>query len=168
MHFYLTMTSPPSAEDRKTMADDLVAALKHRGLVFDTGVTTDAVRVLRPCGSLNRKTDEVRIARLDLESLDGPDYDPDELKVILARARPPARAHNGPPPTTRMSISKRSRAPPIICLSMVTMAQASTSICAICFSVWRSSRMSGLIFTMTLDSCSSASPSPLGVTTRGR
>ena len=29
------------------MAHDLVAALKHRGLVFDTGVTTDAVRVLR-------------------------------------------------------------------------------------------------------------------------
>ena len=97
MHFYLTMTSPPSSEDRKTMADDLVAALKHRGLVFDTGVTSDAVRVLRSVGSLNRKTDEVRIARLDLESIDGPDYDPDELKAILARARPPGRAHNGPP-----------------------------------------------------------------------
>ena len=60
MHVYLTMTRPPSLEDRKTMADGLVAALKHRGLVFDTGVTTDAVRVLRPCGSLNRKIDEVR------------------------------------------------------------------------------------------------------------
>jgi hypothetical protein len=97
MHFYLTMTSPPSSEDRKAMADDLVAALKHRGLVFDTGVTSDAVRVLRSVGSLNRKTDEARIARLDLESLDGPDYDPDELKAILARARPPGCAHNSPP-----------------------------------------------------------------------
>jgi hypothetical protein len=97
MHFYLTMTSPPSSEDRKAMADDLVAALRHRGLVFDTGVTSDAVRVLRSVGSLNRKTNEVRIARLDLESLDGPDYDPDELKAILARARPPGCAHNSPP-----------------------------------------------------------------------
>jgi hypothetical protein len=98
MHLYLVMARLPSLEDRKTMALDLVAALKHRGLVFDTGVTTDAVRVLRSCGSLNRKTDEVRIARLDLESIDGPDYDPDELKIILARARPPHRTHNNPPP----------------------------------------------------------------------
>jgi hypothetical protein len=97
MHFYLTMTSPPSSEDRKAMALDLVAALKHRGLVFDSGVTMDAVRVLRPVGSLNRKTGEVRIARLELESIDGPDYDPDELKAILARARPPGRDHNNPP-----------------------------------------------------------------------
>lgn len=97
MHFYLTMTSSPSSEDRKAMALDLVAALKHRGLVFDSGVTTDAVRVLRSVGSLNRKTDEVRIARLDLESRDGPNYDPDELKIILARARPPGRTHNSPP-----------------------------------------------------------------------
>ena len=67
MHVYLTMTRAPSFEDWKTMALDLVAILKHRGLVFDTGVTTDAVRLLRPCGSFNRKTDEVRIARLDLE-----------------------------------------------------------------------------------------------------
>lgn len=97
MHFYLTITSPPSSEDRKAMADDLVAALKHRGLVFDTGVTSDAVRVLRSVGSLNRKTDEARIARLDLETIDGPDYDPDELKAILARARPAGRTHNSPP-----------------------------------------------------------------------
>jgi hypothetical protein len=96
MHFYLTMTSSPSSEDRKAMADDLVVALKHRGLVFDTGVTSDAVRVLRSVGSLNRKTDEARIARLDLETIDGPDYDPDELKAILARARPPGRTHNSP------------------------------------------------------------------------
>ena len=79
------------------MARDLVAALKHRGLVFDTGVTTDPVRILRPCGSLNRKTDEVRIARLDLESIDGPDYDPDGLKATLARHRPPAPHAQQPP-----------------------------------------------------------------------
>jgi hypothetical protein len=97
MHVYLTMTRPPSLEDRKTMADGLVAALKHRGLVFDTGVTTDAVRVLRPCGSFNRKIDELRVARLDLESIDGPDYDPDELRAILARHQPPRRTHNNPP-----------------------------------------------------------------------
>jgi hypothetical protein len=96
MHFYLTMTRPPSDEDRRAMADDLVAALKHRGLVFDTGVTTDAVRVLRSVGSLNRKTDEIRIARLDLESIDGPDYDPNKLKAILARARLPGRDRNNP------------------------------------------------------------------------
>jgi hypothetical protein len=79
------------------MVLDLVAIFKHRGLVFDTGITTDPVRILRPCGSLNRKLDEVRVARLDLESIDGPDYDPDELKTILARARPPGRDHNSPP-----------------------------------------------------------------------
>jgi hypothetical protein len=96
MHFYLIMTKPPSSEDRTAMADDLVAALKHRGLVFDTGVTTDAVRVLRSVGSLNRKTNEVRIARLDLETIDGPDYDPAELRALLARHRPPGRGHNNP------------------------------------------------------------------------
>jgi hypothetical protein len=97
MHLYLTMTQAPSLDEWKAMARDLVAILKHRGLVFDTGVTTDAVRVLRPCGSLNRKTDETRIARLDLESISGPDYDPDQLSAILARARPPGRAHYNPP-----------------------------------------------------------------------
>jgi hypothetical protein len=98
MHIYLTMTRAPSLEDWKAMALDLVAFLKHRGLVFDTGVTTDPVRILRPCGSLNRKIDEVRIARLDLESIHGPDYDLDELKAILARARPPGRDNTNPPP----------------------------------------------------------------------
>jgi hypothetical protein len=97
MHLYLTMSRAPSLEDWKAMALDLVAILKHRGLVFDTGVTTDPVRILRPCGSLNRKTDETRIARLDLESINGPDYDPDELRSILARVRPPGRVHNSPP-----------------------------------------------------------------------
>jgi hypothetical protein len=97
MHIYLTMTRTPAFDDWKAMALDLVAILKHRGLVFDTGVTTDPVRILRSCGSLNRKTDETRIARLDCESIDGPDYDPDELKAILARARPPGRIHNSPP-----------------------------------------------------------------------
>jgi hypothetical protein len=97
MHVYLVMSQAPAFGDWKTMAADLVAALKHRGLVFDTGVTTDAVRVLRSVGSLNRKTDEIRIARLDLESIDGPDYDPDELKLLLARHRPPGREHSNPP-----------------------------------------------------------------------
>ena len=67
MHVYLTMTRAPSLDDWKTMALALVAILKL-GLVFDAGVTTDPVRLVRPCGSLNRKTDETRIARLDLES----------------------------------------------------------------------------------------------------
>jgi hypothetical protein len=97
MHVYLTMTREPSYDDWKAMALDLVAALKQRDLVFDTGVTTDPVRLVRPCGSLNRKTDQVRIARLDLESTNGPDYDPDELRSILARARPTGRTHNSPP-----------------------------------------------------------------------
>jgi hypothetical protein len=97
MHLYLTMTRAPSLEDWKSMALDLVAILKHSGLVFDTGVTTDPVRIVRPCGSLNRKTDEARVARLDLESIDGPDYDPDELRGVLARARPPGCTHNSPP-----------------------------------------------------------------------
>lgn len=98
MHVYLTMTRPPPLGDWKAMTLDLIAALKHRGLVFDTGVTTDPVRILRPCGSLNRKTDEVRIARLDLESIDGPDYDPDGLKATLARHRPRHRTHHNPSP----------------------------------------------------------------------
>jgi hypothetical protein len=167
MHLYLVMARLPSLEDRKTMALDLVAALKHRGLVFDTGVTTDAVRVLRSCGSLNRKTDEVRIARLDLESIDGPDYDPDELKIILARARPPHRTHNNLPLTmTRMSTSLRSRAPPISCLTMVTTALGAISICAICSSAWRSSHMTGLTSTMMSGRCSSASLSPPGAIMR--
>ncbi len=98
MHIYLTMTRAPSPADWRTMALDLVAILKHRGLTFDTGVTTDPVRIVRSIGSLNRKIDEVRIARLDLESVDGPDYDPDELKAVLERCQPPDRSHNGPPP----------------------------------------------------------------------
>jgi hypothetical protein len=97
MHGCLTMTRSPAIENWKTMAADLVAFLEHRGLVFDRGVTTDPVRLVRPVGSLNRKTDEVRIARFDLDSVDGPDYDPDELAVILARHRPPARMRNSAP-----------------------------------------------------------------------
>jgi len=97
MHVYLSLTRAPSFEAWKAMALDLVAILKHCGLVFDTGVTTDPVRLVRPCGSLNRKLPEIRIARLDLESIDGPDYDPDWLQPILARARPPGRTHNDSP-----------------------------------------------------------------------
>lgn len=73
-------------------------ACKHRGLIFDTGVTTDPVRLVRPVGSLNRKLPEARIARLDLETIDGPDYDPDWLLPVLAAAGPPGQGHNNPPP----------------------------------------------------------------------
>jgi hypothetical protein len=97
LHIYLVLTRPLPLDLWKPMALDLAAILKHRGLPLDIGVTTDPVRILRPCGSLNRKLDEVRIARLDLETVGGPDYDPDELRAILARARPPGREHNNPP-----------------------------------------------------------------------
>jgi hypothetical protein len=97
MHVYLILTRAVPLEVWKPMALDLAAFLTHRGLIYDKGVTTDPVRILRPCGSLNRKLDEIRIARLDPETIDGPDYDPDELEVMLARARPPGRDHNSPP-----------------------------------------------------------------------
>jgi hypothetical protein len=98
MHVYLTMTRSPPLDIWKAIARALVVALKHRGLIFDTGVTTDPVRLVRPVGSLNRKLAEARIARLDLETIDGPDYDPDWLLPVLAAAGPPGSGHNDPPP----------------------------------------------------------------------
>ena len=98
MHVYLTMTRSPPLDVWKAIARALVAALKHRGLIFDTGVTTDPVRLVRPVGSLNRKLPEARIARLDHESVDGPDYDPDWLLPLLEQAGPPGQGHNNPPP----------------------------------------------------------------------
>lgn len=98
MHVYLTMTRPPPLDIWKAIARGLVAALKHRGLIFDTGVTTDPVRLVRPVGSLNRKLPEARAARLDLEAIHGPDYNPDWLLPVLAAAGPPVQGHNNPPP----------------------------------------------------------------------
>ena len=98
MHVYLTMTLSPSLDVWKAIARALVATLKHRGLIFDTGVATDPVRLVRPVGSLNRKLPEARIARLDPETLDGPDYDPDWLLPLLEHAGPPGQGHNNPPP----------------------------------------------------------------------
>ena len=97
MHVYLTMTRAPALDVWKAIARALVAALKHRGLIFDTGVTTDPVRLVRPVGSLNRKLPEPRVARLDLETIDGPDYDPDWLLPVLEAAAPPGSGHNNPP-----------------------------------------------------------------------
>ncbi len=98
MHVYLTMTCEPTLDVWKAIARALVAALKHRGLIFDTGVTTDPVRLVRPVGSLNRKLPEARSARLDLETIEGPDYDPDWLLSVVAAAAPPGQGHNSPPP----------------------------------------------------------------------
>ena len=98
LHVYLTMTCEPALDGWKAIARALVGALKHRGLIFDTGVTTDPVRLVRPVGSLNRKLPEARIARLDQESIDGPDYDPDWLLPLLEQAGPPGQGHNNPPP----------------------------------------------------------------------
>jgi hypothetical protein len=98
MHAYLTMTHSPPLDVWKVISRALVAALRHRGLIFDTGVTTDPVRLVRPVGSLNRKLAEVRIARLDLESVDGSDYDPDWLLPLLEQAGPPGQGHNNPSP----------------------------------------------------------------------
>ena len=98
MHIYLTMTRSPPLDVWKAIARALVAALKHRGLIFDTGVTTDPVRLIRPVGSLNRKLPEARIARLDPETRDGPDYDPDWLLPLLEQAGPSGQGHNNPPP----------------------------------------------------------------------
>jgi hypothetical protein len=97
MHVYLTLTHSPPLDIWKAIARALIAALKHRSLVFDTGVTTDPVRLVRPIGSLNRKLAEARIARLDPETRDGPDYDPDWLLPVLEQAGPPGQGHNNPP-----------------------------------------------------------------------
>jgi hypothetical protein len=98
MHVYLTMTHSPPLDVWKAIARALVAALKHRGLIFDAGVSTDPVRLVRPIGSLNRKLAEARIARLDPETRDGPDYDPDWLLLLFEQAGPPGQGHNNPPP----------------------------------------------------------------------
>jgi hypothetical protein len=97
LHLTLTMTRCPPLEQWKTMAENLIAFLKHRGRSFDTGVTSDPVRIIRPVGSINNKTDEALIARLDLDSVDGPDQNPDVLGAILARHRPLARMHDSQP-----------------------------------------------------------------------
>jgi hypothetical protein len=83
--------------EREPMARDLADILDHNGIHFDRSVTVNPVGLVRPPGSINRKMDEPRQARLDLSMIDGPVYDVAELAARLAAHRPPGRMHNNSP-----------------------------------------------------------------------
>jgi hypothetical protein len=102
-HVYIVLTRPVTLAEHRALSGPLIAVLERAGVHFDAGVTRDPVRFLRFPGSLNRKTDDVRVARYDMGSLDGPSYDPAELRVILERHAPPSRGHNNPPSDDRGS-----------------------------------------------------------------
>ena len=60
-------------------------ALQKHGLVFDLNVPTNVACILRPLGSVNRKYDPPRVARL---AFSGPDCDLEAIQSALAHVQP--------------------------------------------------------------------------------
>jgi hypothetical protein len=97
LHLYLIAKTCMTRELRDPMARNLVDILVHNGVFFDRSVTSNPVGLARPVGSINRKKDKPRQARLDLSLVDGPVYDVEQLAARLAAHRPPGRTPNNPP-----------------------------------------------------------------------
>jgi hypothetical protein len=79
-----------SVEEWRPLARAFKAALRKHGLVFDYNVPSNAAGILRPLGSLNRKYDPPRIARL---AFSGPDCDLDAIRAALVDVRPEMEPH---------------------------------------------------------------------------
>ena len=90
LHVYWVLTRALTREEWLPIARALQAALEKHGLIFDP-VCTNFAGVLRPLGSLNKKYDPFRIARLAFWGT-GPDYDPDEFSRPLAPFRASAQS----------------------------------------------------------------------------
>jgi hypothetical protein len=97
LHCYWVLNRTLSVEEWRPLARAFKTALQKHGLVFDLTVPSNAAGILRPLGSLNRKYDPPRIARL---AFSAPDCDLDAICAALAQVRPEAereysRGHNG-------------------------------------------------------------------------
>jgi hypothetical protein len=87
LHCYWVLNRTLSVEEWRPLARAFKTALQQRGLVFDLNVPSNVAGVLRPRGSVNRKYDPPRVARL---AFSGPDCDLDAIRAALAHAQPEA------------------------------------------------------------------------------
>jgi hypothetical protein len=87
LHCYWVLNRTLSVEDWRPLARAFKTALQKHGLVFDLNVPSNVAGVLRPLGSVNRKYDPPRVARL---AFSGPDCDLDAIRAGLAHAQPEA------------------------------------------------------------------------------
>jgi hypothetical protein len=85
LHCYWVLNRSLSLEEWQPLARAFKTALQTQGLIFDRNVPTNAACILRPLGSVNRKYDPPRIARL---AFSGPDCDLDALRAALVHVRP--------------------------------------------------------------------------------
>ena len=82
LHVYWVLNRAMTREEWLPIARALQTALEKHGLIFDP-VCTNFACILRPLGSLNKKYDPFRVARVAFWGT-GPDYDPDEFSRPLA------------------------------------------------------------------------------------
>jgi hypothetical protein len=87
LHCYWVLNRTLSVEEWRPLARAFKTALQKRGLVFDLNVPSNVAGVLRPLGSVNRKYDPPRVARL---AFAGPDCDLDAIRAALAHVQPEA------------------------------------------------------------------------------
>jgi hypothetical protein len=87
LHCYWVLNRTLSVEEWRPLARAFKTALQKHGLVFDLNVPSNVAGVLRPLGSVNRKYDPPRVARL---AFSGPDCDLDAIRARLAHAQPEA------------------------------------------------------------------------------
>jgi hypothetical protein len=87
LHCYWVLDRSLSVEEWRPLARAFKTALQRHGLVFDLSVPTNAAGILRPLGSVNRKYDPPRVARLAFSS---PDCSLDTIRAAVAHVRPEA------------------------------------------------------------------------------
>jgi hypothetical protein len=85
LHCYWVLNRTLSVEEWRPLARAFKTALQKHGLVFDLNVPTNVAGILRPLGSVNRKYDPPRVARL---AFSGPDCDLDAIRAALAHVQP--------------------------------------------------------------------------------
>jgi hypothetical protein len=87
LHCYWVLNRTSSVEEWRPLARAFKTALQKHGLIFDLNVPCNVAGVLRPLGSVNRKYDPPRVARL---AFSGPDCDLDAIRSALAHIQPEA------------------------------------------------------------------------------
>jgi hypothetical protein len=85
LHCYWVLNRTLSVEEWKPLARAFKTALQKYGLIFDLNVPTNVACILRPLGSVNRKYDPPRGARL---AFSGPDCDLESIRAALAHVQP--------------------------------------------------------------------------------
>jgi hypothetical protein len=87
LHCYWVLNRTLSVEEWRPLARAFKTALQKHDLVFDFNVPSNVAGILRPLGSVNRKYDPPRVARL---AFSAPDCDFDAIRVALAHVQPEA------------------------------------------------------------------------------